>query len=204
MPGSAQIDSRRIEVEGGALVLYPDFFAAEQTGLLDSLAREASWSQHEVRLFGKRIPAPRLSAWHGEVGCAYRYSGTTYTPSPLTPAMLHIRTRIEAVCGAGFNGVLLNLYRSGGDSMGWHSDDEPELGAAPLIASVSLGAARRFLLRRRDDHRQRMELDLPAGSLLVMEPPLQAFWQHALPRTQRPCAPRLNLTWRRIDVQSTR
>jgi alkylated DNA repair dioxygenase AlkB len=107
-----------------------------------------------------------------------------------------VRGRVEQLCGARFNTVLLNLYRDGRDSMSWHSDDEPELGDAPLIASLSLGATRRLLLRTRSVPRQRIGLELEAGSLLLMEPPLQAHWQHAVPKTRRACGPRLNLTFR--------
>jgi alkylated DNA repair dioxygenase AlkB len=187
-----------IPVEDGQLCLYPALFADIEADLIEALHREAGWSRHEVMLFGRRIPAPRLSAWHGEPGCAYRYSGTLYQPLPLTPAMQVVRARVEKACMQQFDSVLLNLYRDGNDAMSWHSDDEPELGPAPLIASVSLGETRRFLLRRRDDHTRRITLELPGGSLLVMEPPLQANWQHALPRTRRACGPRINLTWRRV------
>ena len=188
----------RIPLEHGGLLFYPALFAGDETRLFAALQREAHWGQHAVRLFGRRVPAPRLSAWHGEPGCWYRYSGTCHAPQPLSPAMRAIRARIEALLELEFNSVLLNHYRDGNDAMSWHSDDEAELGPAPCVASVSLGATRRFLLRSRADHARRFALDLPGGSLLLMEPPLQAHWQHALPRTRRPCGPRINLTWRRI------
>jgi alkylated DNA repair dioxygenase AlkB len=190
--------AQRIALEGGGLLLFPDAFADAAPHLFAALQEGIDWRRHEVRLFGRRVPAPRLSAWYGEPGCTYRYSGTTHEPAPFTPVLQEIRARLAALCGQAFDGVLLNLYRDGNDAMGWHSDDEPELGPAPLIASVSLGATRRFLLRRRDDHARRHALDLRDGSLLLMEPPLQAFWQHALPRTRRRCGPRINLTWRRL------
>ena len=106
---------------------------------------------------------------------------------------------VECVTQRRFNCVLLNLYRDGSDSMGWHSDDEPELGDAPDIASLSLGATRRFLLRHRTERSRRFALDLTDGSLLLMRAPMQAFWQHCVPRTRRPVAPRINLTWRYIE-----
>lgn len=193
----------RIAIDDGGLLLWPRLFAVDAARLFEALQAQAVWTRHEVRLFGRRVPAPRLSAWHGEPGCTYRYSGTTHFPHPLTPAMQEIRAGIGSACGAGFDAVLLNLYRDGNDAMGWHSDDEPELGPAPLIASVSLGDTRRFLLRRRDDHAQRMGIDLHSGSMLLMEPPLQAFWQHALPRTRTARGARMNLTWRRLgDLHS--
>jgi alkylated DNA repair dioxygenase AlkB len=186
----------RIAVEGGGLFYYRDAFVAEAPGWFDALLHEACWEQHAVRLFGRSVPAPRLSAWHGEPGCSYRYSGSRYEPRPTGPVLAEVRTRVEQLSGARFNTALLNLYRDGQDSMSWHSDDEPELGDAPLIASLSLGANRRLLLRTRSLPRRRLAIDLAAGSLLLMEPPLQAHWQHAVPKTRRACGPRLNLTFR--------
>lgn len=190
--------TQRIAITPGGLLLYPAAFADAAPRLLEALHREIRWEQHELRLFGRRVPAPRLSAWHAEAGQAYRYSGITLVPRPLTPALSEIRERIRALTGQAFDSVLLNLYRDGRDGMSWHSDDEPELGAAPLIAAVSLGATRRFALRTRSTPRRRVALALESGSLLLMEPPLQAHWQHALPKTARACGPRISLTWRRI------
>ena len=186
----------RIELAPGAIRLWPDLFAAQSARLYEALCAEASFSQHRVRMFGRELPAPRLSAWHGEPGCSYRYSGVRYLPEPLGPTLQELRGSIERVCGERFNSVLLNLYRDGQDSMGWHSDDEAELGPAPAIASLSLGEPRRFLLRARADPARRHELVLGNGSLLLMEPPLQAHWQHALPKMRGCSGPRLNLTWR--------
>lgn len=183
-----------------AIRLWPRALRSESDALFAALQREVQFTQHRIRIFGRELPAPRLSAWHGDAGCNYRYSGVSYAPQPLGPVLQALRACVEAACGNRFNSVLLNLYRDGSDAMGWHSDDEPELGPAPVIASVSLGAPRRFLLRSRTMPRQRQSLELPDGSLLLMEAPLQAHWQHALPRTRRPCGPRLNLTWRQIEA----
>lgn len=188
----------RIVLNPGAIVLWPDAFAADAAELMRALCAEAEFSRHTVRMFGRELPAPRLSAWHGEPGCSYRYSGVRHEPRPLGPGMQRLRARVEALCGQRFNCVLLNLYRDGDDSMGWHSDDEPELGPDPFIASVSLGEARRFVLRSRSEPRRRHECMLENGSLLLMEPPVQATWQHALPKARRVRGPRLNLTWRLI------
>lgn len=190
--------AQRIELQDGALLLFGDAFGADAARLFAALMREVRWERHELVLFGRRVQAPRLSAWHAEPGCDYRYSGLSLRAQPFTPALAEIRARVEALAGTGFNSVLLNLYRDGADGMSWHSDDEPELGAAPLIASVSFGAERRFLLRRRDQPRDRLCIELPDGSLLVMLPPLQHFWQHSVPKTRRAVGPRINLTWRRI------
>ena len=193
---SAHGGGARIALENGGLLLFADAFATDAARLFAALERETAWERHRVKLFGRSIAAPRLSAWHGEPDRIYRYSGTSHFPQPFTPLLQEIRARVEATSGQRFDSVLLNFYRDGQDAMGWHSDDEPELGPAPWIASLSLGSTRRFVLRARLDHAQRFELDLLDGSLLVMEPPLQAHWQHALPRTRRACGPRINLTWR--------
>ena len=191
-------DCERFDPGDGALALYAQAFVAEAPAWFAALMAEVRWEQHWLTLFGRRIAAPRLSAWYAEPGCGYRYSGLSLVAQPFTPVLEQIRARTEALSGHGFNSVLLNLYRDGADGMSWHSDDEPELGPAPLIASVSLGATRRLLLRRRDARDARFGLDLGDGSLLLMEPPLQRYWQHSVPKTRRAVGPRINLTWRRI------
>lgn len=159
---------------------------------------QISWETHRLRLFGRWVDAPRLSCWIGDPGAVYRYSGRTFAPQPWPHALLPLRQRLREELGVDFNSVLANLYRDGRDAMGWHSDDEPELGPEPVIASLSLGAARRFVLRRRDDHAVKQALVLEPGSLLVMRGVSQRDWQHALPRTARPVGSRINLTFRRI------
>nr|WP_043290844.1 alpha-ketoglutarate-dependent dioxygenase AlkB [Pseudoxanthomonas spadix] len=163
-----------------------------------ALSQAISWETHRLRLFGRWVHAPRLSCWIGDPGAVYRYSGRTFAPQPWPHALLPLRQRLREELGVDFNSVLANLYRDGRDAMGWHSDDEPELGPEPVIASLSLGAARRFVLRRRDDHAVKQALVLEPGSLLVMRGASQRDWQHALPRTARPGGPRINLTFRRI------
>ena len=195
-------DRQRTLLAPGAISLWPQAFTPESAALMQRLCDEASFSRHTVRIFGRELPAPRLSAWHGEAGCSYRYSGVRHAPLPLGPAMQEIRARVESLCGQRFNCVLLNLYRDGHDSMGWHSDDEPELGPDPFIASVSLGTPRRFLLRSRGEPSRTHECLLGDGSLLLMEPPLQAAWKHSLPRSRRVTGARLNLTWRLIEPSS--
>ena len=156
-----------------------------------------AWRQETLRLFGRSIPQPRLSTWYGDPGAHYRYSGLHLDPLPWHPALHALRTRLRRRLGHDFNSVLANRYRYGRDSMGWHSDDEPELGDEPLIASLSLGATRRFRLRHRA-RGETLDLDLDHGSLLIMAGTLQRHWQHQLPRTRRPLGERLNLTFRRI------
>ena len=173
--------------------------AADCAALLPLLVAEVAWEQRAIRLFGQQVPQPRLTAWYGDPAARYTYSGLTWEPRPWTPVLLALRQRVEAAVGTHFNSVLLNYYRHGQDSMGWHADDEPELGPAPAIASISLGATRRFRLRPRAglDHPSQ-SLDLPGGSLLLMRGPTQRHWQHALPKTARPTGPRLNLTFRLV------
>ncbi|MBY4676665.1 alpha-ketoglutarate-dependent dioxygenase AlkB [Marinobacterium sp. CAU 1594] len=194
-----------IELPGGKLTYYPEFLATEQADrLLDQLAAGVAWRQDRIRLFGKEHPIPRLQAFQGEPGLSYRYSNLCLQSSPWHPALPPLLDRLAQLCGQRFNCVLLNLYRDGQDSMGWHSDDESELGANPRIASLSLGASRRFLLR----HRKHTELDkqellLEHGSLLLMEGALQHNWQHSLPRSRRVGQCRVNLTFRHILPSTT-
>ena len=145
---------------------------------------------------GRSIPVPRLTAWYGTVG--YRYSGILHAARPLTEELRELRTLVEELAANSFNGVLANLYRDGRDSVGWHADNEPGLGAEPIIASLSLGAVRRFQLKHRTDRSLRVTLDLPHGSCLVMAGKTQQCWLHQLPKTRAPVGPRINLTFRRM------
>jgi alkylated DNA repair dioxygenase AlkB len=151
-------------------------------------------------MFGRSVPVPRLISWHGDPGCRYRYSGQTYDPAPWTPGLTCVRAALAARTGLAFNAVLANYYRDGRDSVGWHSDDERELGPARddvAIASVSLGATRRFVLRHRESG-ERREFELADRTLLVMRGRTQQSWRHALPKTAARVGPRLNLTFRII------
>ena len=172
--------------------------AGEADELFAALLSQVPWETHRIRLFGVWRDSPRRSCWIGDPGAAYRYSGARFEPHPWPDALAAVRARLLEATGTGFNSVLANLYRDGGDSMGWHSDDEAELGAEPVIASLSLGAPRRFVLRHRREPAQRLALVLPHGSLLVMRAATQANFRHALPRSVRVNAPRINLTFRRI------
>ena len=176
----------------------PHFLPApEAAALLHELLENVAWEQRSIRLFGQQFPQPRLTAWYGEAEARYAYSGLVWEPQPWLPALARLRQRLEAATGHAFNSALLNRYRTGQDSMGWHADDEPELGPAPAIASLSLGAVRRFRLRPRPGTAgAAFGLDLAPGSLLLMHPGAQARWQHALPKTARPVDERLNLTFR--------
>ena len=173
---------------------------AEAEQLLAELLDNLPWQQPSVRLFGKSHPVPRLQSWHGDPGTGYRYSGLELQPEPWTPSLSRLRDRVSELSGRAFNSVLVNLYRDGQDSMGWHADDEPELGPAPWVASVSLGARRDFALRRKGSSRTWRSLPLEHNSLLLMPPAMQRRWQHALPKRARVTEPRVNLTFRRVKV----
>ena len=164
--------------------------------VLARLIAETPWRAHSITLWGKQMAQPRLSSWHGDK--AYRYSGLTLDPLPFTPLQLELKAAVEAVSGASFNSVLLNYYRDGRDSMGMHSDDEPELGPEPLIASLSFGATRTFILKHKRGKRQ-LKLDLTSGSLLIMAKKTQSNYLHGINKTRRALGPRVNLTFRKIS-----
>ena len=192
----------RLPLPHADVLLDPVFLAPDlAAGLLEELSDTVAWRQEPIKLFGKEVMQPRLTAWHGDPTARYSYSGLALDPQPWTPALQQLRQQVQAVTHTHFNSVLLNLYRTGQDSMGWHADDEPALGPAPVIASVSLGATRRFRLRPRNPAQllhAPVSVDLPSGSLLLMGGTTQQHWLHAVPKTARPTAPRLNLTFRLI------
>lgn len=193
------MDLRALSLADAEVALDPQWLAAPAAdALLAALRDGVAWEVHRIRLFAREHAAPRLSCWIGDPQARYRYSGTLFEPRPWPAALVPVRERLQRELGVGFNSVLANRYRDGRDCMGWHSDAEPELGAAPVIASVRLGATRRFVLRHRDDPARRLALDLAHGSLLVMAGPTQRHYRHALPRTARPVGERINLTFRRI------
>jgi alkylated DNA repair dioxygenase AlkB len=184
---------------GGELELIETFLGGpESTALFAQLVAEVPFATHTIRIVGREVPQPRLSAWVGDPDAVYTYSGLRNTPSAWTPALAALRERISEACGAPFNSVLCNLYRNGQDSMGIHADAEPELGPEPIIASLSLGAVRRFQLRHKRDARDRLDLDLPDGSLLVMRGALQQHYRHGVPKQRAITEPRINLTFRNV------
>lgn len=183
--------------EGCWLELVRGYVAREEARLFASLVSELPWVQ-EVYPRGGFIPAPRLTSFHGDPGCAYAYSGIAYQPGDWTPALLELRHGLRAASELDFNTVLANLYRDGSDSLGFHADDEPELGPSRddiAIASISLGAPRRFVMKHRRDGR-RLGFELGAGDLLLMRGRTQARWIHGVPKTRLEVGPRINLTFR--------
>ena len=191
---------RTIEGPGLQLHYWPDFVGNEQADRwFARLHAEVDWTQDEIRMYGRDVLVPRLSAWYGDEGADYAYSGIPLVLRPWTPLLEAIRDAVQAQCGHAFNSVLLNLYRDGRDSVAWHADDEPELGRHPLIASLSLGQVRTFQLKHRSDRDlERIDLDLEHGSLLLMAGETQAHWVHAIPKRKKPLEPRINLTFRRV------
>jgi alkylated DNA repair dioxygenase AlkB len=170
----------------------------EASRLMEVLMAQTPWREETIKLFGREVKQPRLTAWYGDPHCAYTYSGLTLEPLAWTETLESLRQAVEKTAGCPFNSVLLNLYRDGKDSMGWHSDDEPELGENPVIASISLGATRRFHLRHRAGSVAPLRIDLNPGSLLIMAGETQQHWQHRLPKTQKAIGPRINLTFRHL------
>lgn len=190
-----------IDLPHADVALDPHWLPVDEAdALLRALLATVPWERHRIRLFGREVDAPRLSCWIGDPDAVYSYSGTRFAPKPWPAALRPVRERIGAACGVDFNSVLANLYRDGRDAMGWHRDDERELGPRPVIASLSLGATRRFVLKHVDAPACRCALDLAHGSLLVMRGETQRHYRHALPRTAKTVGPRVNLTFRRILV----
>ncbi len=192
---------RRIELGVGAWIELHDGWLGADRGaeLAATLVRELDWEQRHIVLFGKPILQPRLIAWAGEL--PYRYSGQTLEPRPWPDAVRALLSSLEAATAAGFNHVLINRYRDGRDSMGYHADAEPELGPDPMVATLSLGQARRFLVRPHDrrDREAPLVLQLEQGSLLIMGGTCQRYFRHAVPReTAAPMGERISLTFRKL------
>lgn len=190
----------------GFTLLNTSFAAEQAEQWLHKLLDVCNWQQRRITVYGKQHLEPRLSAWYGDAEATYRYANINLQPEAWTPLLLNIKAAVEAVAEHSFNSVLLNYYRSGQDSMGYHADDEPELGQQPLIASLSLGAERVFRLKPKrgklPDGRASLGFTLPHGSLLLMHGHSQRDWLHALPKTRRPIAPRISLTFRLIQYKN--
>lgn len=169
--------------------------------LLSELIRATPWRSEEITVWGKRYLQPRLIAWYGDEGRNYTYSGISMNPLPWTQTLSELRTLVESKCDEIFNSVLLNYYRDGRDSMGFHSDDEPELGPSPTIASLSLGESRLLAFKRKGRSDTRLvNIELTSGSLLLMKGDTQRNWKHGIVKSSRPVGPRVNLTFRKIQA----
>jgi alkylated DNA repair dioxygenase AlkB len=182
----------------GELSYIEDYLAlAEADRMLSQLTNELAFETEECVMAGRRIRVPRRVCWYGDPEACYRYSGVDHIPKPWPPVLAALRGRLEVECGQAFNSVLGNLYRDGQDSMGWHADDERELGRNPVIASLSLGSERRFDLRHTASG-EILHLPLAHGSLLIMRGRFQHHWRHRIPRQPGLLRPRINLTFRLI------
>jgi alkylated DNA repair dioxygenase AlkB len=188
----------RLALADAELEWFPGFLDPASAAEWFARVRDAiAWETHRIRIAGREYDSPRLSCWIGDPGTEYTYSRVRFEPRPWPAELATLRERVAAAAGERFNSALANRYRDGRDGMGWHADAEPELGPAPVIASLSLGAERRFVLRHRRLPLTR-SIELGGGSLLVMRGTTQQHWLHALPKTRRPIGERINLTFRRI------
>ena len=167
-----------------------------------ALRTKVTWHQDHLKMFGKLIPVPRLEAWVADEGLDYTYSGIHHDPDPWIDELVELRDLSSSHTGTRFNSVLCNLYRDGSDGVDWHADDEPEFGQMPVIASLSLGATRRFDLRRVDDHSIKVELELHHGDLVIMSGTTQTLWRHRVPKTKKPVGERINLTFRTVTPKA--
>ncbi len=191
----------KIPLEQAEVTLYEHFLdPAKADDYYHRLMADTQWHQPEILMFGRKIKSPRLAAWYGDEDAFYTYSGIVNSPMPWIPALSELKDQLEQALQHQFNSVLINLYRDGNDAMGWHSDDEPELGDQPVIASVSLGASRSFLFRQKNARKgsPSTKLQLRHGSLLTMSGNTQRYWQHRITRTKKPITQRVNLTFRRV------
>jgi len=185
---------------GAEVALHPRAIPApEAARLFVALRSEISWEQDRIRMFGKIIDLPRLTAWYGDPGRSYTYSGIAMEPRQWTDALREVKNLVEHLAETTFNSALANLYRHKGDKLAWHSDDEPELGPAPIIASVSLGATRRFFIRNKADHTDKAVIRLEHGDVLVMAGTTQQLCEHAIPGESHKVGERINLTFRRVE-----
>ncbi len=198
-----------LDLPDAEAVLYPEFFSPSVADrLLPELRDGTAWRQETITLYGRTIEVPRLTAWYGDAGTTYVYSGIKNEPLPWTPVLLEVKRAVEPAAGVVFNGVLLNRYRTGKDSVSWHADDEREFGDQPVIASVSLGGTRTFELKHKRRKGLKASIELMHGSLLIMRGGTQANWLHRIPKMTRPVQERLNLTFRAVvscvPLQSSR
>jgi alkylated DNA repair dioxygenase AlkB len=179
---------------------FPGIFNTNESYLfLKTLISTVPRQQQVISMYGKDVVTPRLTAWYGDKGHSYTFSGTKFDPLPWTDELLQIKQRVEKISSAVFNTVLLNYYRNANDSVAWHSDDEYELGTDPVIASVSFGQVRRFEVRNKTDHQHKYTIGLENGSLLLMKGDMQHNWEHRVPKSTKPLAERVNLTFRIIN-----
>ena len=185
-------------IENGEIQFYHRFFNKyEADTYLSYLKSKIIWKQESMNMYGRKVDFPRLTSWYGDNDKPYSFSGVTLQPHDWTNEILSIKEKVEKLTMVNFNSVLLNMYRNGNDSISWHTDAEKELGENPVIASVNFGATRKFQLRHIKT-KEKLEIELTHGSVLIMQGELQHFWQHQVPKTSKPVLERVNLTFRVI------
>ena len=189
---------QELAISDATLTLFEDVWTAAESQALFAQLQHLDWQQKTIKMFGRDVMQPRLVAWYGDAGADYRYSGVLNRALPWTPVLNHIRERVQAVTQRAFNSVLCNYYRDGQDSVGWHSDDETELGEKPIIASVSFGVMREFCLQHRKHKTARYAIALPDASVLLMAGETQKHYRHAVLKNTKISESRINLTFRMI------
>ena len=194
-----QLEPIFLNLPNSEIIYYPHFFdKKEADALFSQLINDITWQQDDITVFGKTHPQPRLTALYGNEGKPYSYSNIKMQPNHWTPVLQKIKNLVESVSETNFTTVLLNLYRDGKDSNGWHADNEKELGLNPVIASISFGAERNFQLKHNSEIGLKKSIILEHGSLLLMKGETQHFWKHQIPKTAKPVSHRINLTFRVI------
>lgn len=204
--GDATAARSRLPLPGADVEYLPGFVSQNLAGLwFAALLQDGAvaWRQDRIKMYGREVPIPRLNAWYGDAGLDYSYSGIPMQPESWSDLLAEIRRQVEAAAGHRFTSALINLYRDHEDSVAWHADDEPELGPQPVIASLSLGAAREFQMRHRDFRNNGLathKMILQPGSLLIMRGDTQKNWLHQVPKRSAAAVdgPRINLTFRKI------
>lgn len=182
----------------GCVIHYAQFIKADkQNDIFEKLIEEINWKQEGMKMYGKEILFPRLTAWYSSNNKSYKYSGVVNEPQGFTSTLLDLKNKIETLTGSFYNSALLNYYRTGNDSMGWHSDDEKELGQNPNIASLSFGATRKFQFKHKTIPKSIININLESGSLLIMKNETQHNWLHQIPKVKL-AEPRINITFRNI------
>jgi len=195
-----QSDPILLNLPDAEIVYYPNFFdKSDADAVFEQLLNEIPWQQDDIKVFGKTHPQPRLTALFGNDGKPYSYSNIKMQPHPWNILLQKIKSLVEDCTETNFTSVLLNQYRNGKDSNGWHADNEKELGTNPVIASLSFGAERTFQLKHNSDLSLKKSIVLEHGSLLIMKGTTQHFWKHQIPKTSKPIGSRVNLTFRVIE-----
>ena len=194
-------EKRVLQLPNAELIYIPNFYSQEiATSYFDLLLNSVAWQQDEIKIYGKTYQQPRLTALFASNNQPYSYSNITMIPKPLTSELSQIKHDVEQASEHSFTSVLLNLYRDGNDSNGWHADNEKELGTNPIIASVSFGEARVFQFKHRDIKQETHKLLLEHGSLLLMKGEMQHYWLHQIAKTKKPMGRRINLTFRTLKT----